>query len=60
VELIRKDLRTMLEEAAALGVRLPLTTQALERYDEAARSGLGGSDATMLPVYWLKHSRSQP
>jgi 3-hydroxyisobutyrate dehydrogenase len=56
VDLIRKDLRTMLEEAAGLGVRLPLAAQALERYDEAARNGLGASDATMLPVYWLRHS----
>src|SRR5437773_7306838 len=43
VDLIRKDLRTMLQEAAALNVRLPLVTQALERYDEAARNGLGSS-----------------
>src|SRR5207244_8660359 len=48
VDLIRKDLRTMLDEAAALGVRLPLVTQALERYDEAARTGFGGRDAPML------------
>jgi 3-hydroxyisobutyrate dehydrogenase len=58
VDLIRKDLRTMLEEAAALGVRMPLTAQALERYDEAAKNGIGKSDATMLPAYWLKHSRA--
>jgi hypothetical protein len=37
---------------------LPLVTQALERYDEAARNGLGASDATMLAAYWLKHSRA--
>ncbi len=58
VDLIRKDLRTMLEEAAGLGMRLPLTSQALERYDEAARNGFGAKDATMLPVYWLRHSRA--
>jgi 3-hydroxyisobutyrate dehydrogenase len=58
VDLIRKDLRTMLEEASDLGVRMPLTREALERYDEAAKDGLGKSDATMLPVYWLKHSRA--
>jgi 3-hydroxyisobutyrate dehydrogenase len=57
VDLIRKDLRTMLEEAASLGVRMPLTAEALERYDEAARNGIGKSDATMLPSYWLEHSR---
>jgi 3-hydroxyisobutyrate dehydrogenase len=54
VNLIRKDLRTMLEEASALGVNLPLTAQALERYDDAARDGIGASDATMLPAYWLR------
>jgi 3-hydroxyisobutyrate dehydrogenase len=57
VDLIRKDLRTMLDEAAGLGVWLPLTAQALERYDEAARDGLGASDATMLPAHWLRRSR---
>jgi 3-hydroxyisobutyrate dehydrogenase len=58
IDLIRKDLRTMLEEAASLGVRLPLTAQALERYDEAAKNGVGKSDATMLPAYWLEHERT--
>jgi len=58
VNLIRKDLRTMLDEAAGLGVHLPLTAQALKRYDEAAQNGLGASDATMLPVYWLRHERT--
>ena len=58
VNLIRKDLRTMLEEAADLGVSLPLTAQALGLYDEAARNGLAASDATMLPVYWLRHGHA--
>jgi 3-hydroxyisobutyrate dehydrogenase len=58
VNLIRKDLRTMLEEAADLGASLPLTAQALELYDEAARNGLGASDATMLPAYWLRHGHA--
>jgi 3-hydroxyisobutyrate dehydrogenase len=54
VDLIRKDLRTMLEEAAGLGLELPLTARALDCYDEAARQGLGTSDATMLPAHWLR------
>ena len=54
VELIRKDLRTMLEEAAALGLSLPLAARALECYDAAANDGLGASDATMLPAHWLR------
>jgi len=58
VNLIRKDLRTMLDEAQGLSVRLPLTAQALQRYDEAARNGLGLSDATMLPAYWVQHGHA--
>jgi 3-hydroxyisobutyrate dehydrogenase len=54
VDLIRKDLRTMLEEAAGLGVRLPLTARALDCYDDAAREGMGARDATMLPAHWLQ------
>ena len=54
IDLVRKDLRTMLDEAAALGVRLPLTARALDCYDEAAHAGLGARDATMLPATWLR------
>lgn len=54
VDLIRKDLRTMLEEAAGLGASLPLTSRALECYDAVARDGAGASDATMLPAHWLR------
>jgi 3-hydroxyisobutyrate dehydrogenase len=53
VDLIRKDLRTMLEEGSGLGIDLPLTARALECYDVAARDGLGTSDATILPAHWL-------
>ena len=54
VDLVRKDLRTMLDEAAGLGSSLPLSARALDCYDEAARDGLGASDATMLPAHWLR------
>jgi 3-hydroxyisobutyrate dehydrogenase len=54
VDLIRKDLRTMLDEAKALGVALPVSARALECYDEIAREGRGASDATMLPAQWLR------
>ncbi len=54
VDLIRKDLRTMLEEAAAIGLSLPLAARALACYDAVAAEGLGGSDATMLPAHWLR------
>lgn len=58
VNLMCKDLRTMLEEATALGVSLPLTALALETYDKVAREGFGASDATMLPAHWLRRARA--
>jgi 3-hydroxyisobutyrate dehydrogenase len=54
VDLIRKDLRTMLDEAAAHGLSLPLAARALDCYDAVAAEGRGASDATMLPVHWLR------
>lgn len=56
VDLIRKDLRTMIEEAAALGATLPVTQRALEVFDEASREGLGGEDAVRLPVRWMNRA----
>ncbi len=53
VDLIRKDLRTMIEEAASLGATLPVTARALEVFDEAAKEGMGGADAVKLPVRWM-------
>src|SRR6266550_4305384 len=53
IDLIRKDLRTMIDEAKALGVTLPVSSRALECYDDVARDGFGASDATMLPGQWL-------
>jgi 3-hydroxyisobutyrate dehydrogenase len=54
VDLIRKDLRTMHEEASALGVTLPVSSCALQCYDEIARQGFGSSDGTTLPAQWLR------
>ncbi len=56
VDLIRKDLRTMIEEAAALGATLPVTQRALEVFDEASREGMGGEDAVRLPVRWMNRA----
>ena len=58
VDLIRKDLRTMIEEARATGCRLPLAERALECFDEAARDGIGGKDAASLPVRFLKTAKN--
>ncbi len=54
IDSVRKDLRTMIEEAASLGARLPVTEQALGCFDAAAGEGLGARDCAMLPVRWSK------
>ena len=54
IDAMRKDLRTMVEEAKALGTELPVTARALECYDQAAGAGLGKGDITGIPVRWMK------
>jgi 3-hydroxyisobutyrate dehydrogenase len=56
IDSMRKDLRTMVEEAGALGTRFPVTSSALGCYDEASRAGLGKGDITGIPVRWMKLS----
>jgi 3-hydroxyisobutyrate dehydrogenase len=52
IDLIRKDLRTMIEEAAGRGATLPVAARALEVYDGASAAGWGERDACMLPAWW--------
>jgi 3-hydroxyisobutyrate dehydrogenase len=54
VDSIRKDLRTMLEQASALGVPMPVTERTLECFDGAAKDGLGKSDCTAAPAHWVR------
>ena len=54
IDAMRKDLRTMVEEAKALGTQLPVTARALECYDQASQAGLGKGDITGIPVRWMK------
>jgi 3-hydroxyisobutyrate dehydrogenase len=54
IDAMRKDLRTMIEEAKSLGADLPVTSSALQCYDEASRAGLGKGDITTIPVRWMK------
>jgi 3-hydroxyisobutyrate dehydrogenase len=54
VDAMRKDLRTMIEEAKSFGATLPVTARALECYDEASREGLGKGDITVIPMRWMK------
>jgi 3-hydroxyisobutyrate dehydrogenase len=55
IDAMRKDLRTMVEEAQSLGTSLPVTSRALECYDEASRAGLGKGDITGIPVRWMNN-----
>lgn len=53
VATMRKDMRTMLALAQTNHRELPLTSIALQKFNEAADSGLDGKDCTQLPVWWL-------
>jgi len=59
VDLIRKDLRTMIDEAASQGKTLPVATQALKCFDEAAQDGMNASDAVTLPVRWMRKGKKK-
>jgi 3-hydroxyisobutyrate dehydrogenase len=54
VDLVCKDLRTMIAEAKALGGTLPAAETALKCFEDAARSGLGAADQSVLPSRWAK------
>jgi 3-hydroxyisobutyrate dehydrogenase len=54
IDSIRKDLRTMIEEARALGAALPVTERALACFDEASNEGLGSKDASTLPARFIR------
>ena len=60
VDLARKDLRTMLDEARSLGANLPVAEKVLEIYDRAAKEGWGARDQSTLPSYWPKRGRPDP
>jgi 3-hydroxyisobutyrate dehydrogenase len=52
---IRKDFRTMVAEAKALGFGLPLAEKTLAIYDQASQAGWGRKDCTELPAFWSSH-----
>ena len=54
---MRKDLRTMLEEAQHLEVELPTAARVLEAFDRAAQAGHGGIDGVRIPA-WVSASES--
>ncbi|MDB5372741.1 MAG: 3-hydroxyisobutyrate dehydrogenase [Belnapia sp.] len=55
---IRKDLRTMLAEAAARGAELPMTRTALAAYDGASAAGWGGRDGAAMPAWWPSQAKA--
>lgn len=58
IEGIRKDLRTMVEAARAMGFEVPVTRQALDCYDGAIRDGWGDRDASSMAVYRLTQAKA--
>jgi 3-hydroxyisobutyrate dehydrogenase len=56
VELVCKDLRTMIAQAEAAGGKLPAAEAALKCFEEAARAGLGQKDQSILPARWAKQA----
>ncbi len=57
IDLVCKDLRTMIAEAKACGASLPLAERTLAIYDDAAREGWGKRDGSWLPAYWPNHGK---
>jgi 3-hydroxyisobutyrate dehydrogenase len=55
IDLIRKDLATMIAEARQRGASLPLVERTLAIYDDAAKDGWGKRDGAWLPAYWPSH-----
>jgi 3-hydroxyisobutyrate dehydrogenase len=51
LDAMRKDLRTMLEEAQGLGVELPTAARVLEAFDRAAHAGHGSMDGVRIPAW---------
>jgi 3-hydroxyisobutyrate dehydrogenase len=50
IDTMRKDLRTMVDEARAMHRSLPVTSQVLECFEAAVKDGWGARDITMFPA----------
>jgi len=59
IESVRKDLQTMVAEAKAMGLSVPVTARALECFERAAAAGLGEKDGTTWPAHWAKHGSTK-
>jgi len=58
VDLVCKDLETMVAEAKALGGKLPVAETALRCFEEAVNAGLGAKDQSALPARWAKRVKA--
>jgi 3-hydroxyisobutyrate dehydrogenase len=56
IDSMRKDIRTMIEEADALGRRIPVTAEALACYEEASAKVPGGCDGANQSVFWARRN----
>jgi 3-hydroxyisobutyrate dehydrogenase len=55
---IRKDLRTMIEEAKSMGWDIPVTIATLKEFDKTSAAGLGEADGLEVPAWFIKtHSK---
>jgi 3-hydroxyisobutyrate dehydrogenase len=52
VDQMRKDLRTMLEQASTLGTELPVAQAALGALDLGSAAGLGDRDGAVQSAFW--------
>jgi 3-hydroxyisobutyrate dehydrogenase len=59
IDSMRKDMRTMLEEAEARGVELPLVAQSLACYDECSAAGHGAGDPAMETAFWVSRGTAR-
>ena len=55
IESVHKDLQTMVAEAKAMGLNVPVTARALECFERAVAAGLGEKDGTTWPAHWARH-----
>lgn len=53
IDLMRKDLRTMLAEGERLGASLPVTSITLDSYNESVKTGLANADGSVHTA-WLR------
>jgi 3-hydroxyisobutyrate dehydrogenase len=52
-----KDMQSMLAEAKARGVDLPLVERTLACYEETARHRSGAAEVSTVSVYWANRGR---